>query len=616
MCSRIFADHPDQVLETWATSGSGSPTTLQVATDRFALALRTGCSAVAHRGFEAAGDCCSRHGRRGPRAYAATEGRLATRAAVPPRDLDAELLRQRRRKLYYCSAGAGGDLIKFVRETEQADYTPWSAFAERFRVQLEYEEMSPAEASRMSRPAPMASSTRRLRFTSGTVGDGGGGSVRGYPSRRGLGEAVCREAGSGSRPAWASRRKRSRRASRGTSSARGGPDKRAGERLLPPADVPTRRMPAGLIVGFQARKLHEDDPLRGKYVNSPEGELFHKSAILYGLHLARHAISEAGARDRRRGQHRRDRASTGRTRAGRRLHGNGATERHVKELPGLTRRLYLCFDADAAGEAATLRGMESRSRRGSTSASSRFRRARIPPTRPASSKVGWPAPRATSATASASSPAAPIGQTAHERVRVFLEDVGSRLAERQRAQGHANDRLGMTVQARARLAEEGCAGLPQGHGRRRPARARRSPPASPSTKRSPPSCPGGSLRQRASPSPAASRDPRRRRRRGDRSCSSREPDAAASSDADRRADREGASAPPPRAPPSPPSGRGGFEETSELQQHRSRSAQPSRSSRRRSPRKNSPAPCLASNGRGEPGPEHRYHAVGGCRVPR
>ena len=49
----------------------------------------------------------------------------------------------------------------------------------------------------------------------------------------------------------------------------------------------------GRIVGFQARKLHEDDPLRGKYVNSPEGELFHKSAILYGLDLARDGDREA-----------------------------------------------------------------------------------------------------------------------------------------------------------------------------------------------------------------------------------------------------------------------------------------------------------------------------------
>ena len=48
----------------------------------------------------------------------------------------------------------------------------------------------------------------------------------------------------------------------------------------------------GRVVGFQARKLHEDDPLRGKYVNSPESELFRKSNVLYGLDLARPAIAK------------------------------------------------------------------------------------------------------------------------------------------------------------------------------------------------------------------------------------------------------------------------------------------------------------------------------------
>ena len=48
----------------------------------------------------------------------------------------------------------------------------------------------------------------------------------------------------------------------------------------------------GRIVGFQARKLRDDDPLRGKYVNSPEGELFHKSHVLYGLNLARGAVTK------------------------------------------------------------------------------------------------------------------------------------------------------------------------------------------------------------------------------------------------------------------------------------------------------------------------------------
>ncbi len=48
----------------------------------------------------------------------------------------------------------------------------------------------------------------------------------------------------------------------------------------------------GRVLGFQARKLREDDPLRGKYVNSPEGDLFHKGSILYGLHLAKTAIGK------------------------------------------------------------------------------------------------------------------------------------------------------------------------------------------------------------------------------------------------------------------------------------------------------------------------------------
>ena len=43
----------------------------------------------------------------------------------------------------------------------------------------------------------------------------------------------------------------------------------------------------GRVLGFQARKLHDDDPLAGKYVNTQESELFHKSAVVYGLDKAR-----------------------------------------------------------------------------------------------------------------------------------------------------------------------------------------------------------------------------------------------------------------------------------------------------------------------------------------
>ena len=43
----------------------------------------------------------------------------------------------------------------------------------------------------------------------------------------------------------------------------------------------------GRVRGFQARKLHDDDPMQAKYINSPEGELFRKGDLLYGLDLAR-----------------------------------------------------------------------------------------------------------------------------------------------------------------------------------------------------------------------------------------------------------------------------------------------------------------------------------------
>jgi DNA primase len=114
----------------------------------------------------------------------------------------------------------------------------------------------------------------------------------------------------------------------------------------------------GRVIGFQARKLREDDPLRGKYVNSPEGDLFKKSNVLYGLHLARPAIAKE------------DRAVVveGNTdvialrQSGFEpvvaAMGTALTEGHLRELGRLTKRLFLCFDADRAGQDATLRGME------------------------------------------------------------------------------------------------------------------------------------------------------------------------------------------------------------------------------------------------------------------
>jgi len=265
-------------------------------------------------------------------------------------------------KLYHCfGCGKGGDVITFVRETESLDFAgavEW--LAERFRVTLEYEETSPQlEESRKRRDRLHAVLDQAASFYERHLWESAAGApVRAYLESRGLGEAVCREFRLGLSPGSGLAQKaqekgftREELRGAGLTNARGN-DYFPPRLMFPLADA------RGRIVGFQARKLREDDPLKGKYVNSPEGELFHKSAILYGLDLARTAIAK-----QERGV-----VVEGNTDviALRQVGfepvvasmGTALTERQLKELQRLTRRLYLCFDSDAAGEEATLRGME------------------------------------------------------------------------------------------------------------------------------------------------------------------------------------------------------------------------------------------------------------------
>ena len=266
-------------------------------------------------------------------------------------------------KLYYCfGCGAGGDVISFVRETEQLDFAQaveW--LAERFRVTLEYEESSPEQdAARDRRERLLALLEQATSFYERYLWDSPRGEpVRAYLESRGLREEVCRDYRLGLAPGGATLARKAREkgftaqelAAAGLVNRRGN-DYFNGRLLFPLADA------RGRVRGFQARKLREDDPLRAKYVNSPEGELFRKGDLLYGLDRARTAIAKQ------------ERAIVveGNTdvlalrQAGLEpvvaSMGTALTERQLKELSRLAHKVWLCFDGDAAGEAATLRGME------------------------------------------------------------------------------------------------------------------------------------------------------------------------------------------------------------------------------------------------------------------
>jgi DNA primase len=266
--------------------------------------------------------------------------------------------------------GEGGDAIDFVEKTENVDFVgAIELLAQRFGVELEYEESSPEQDLKRRRDERLrALLERAAEFYARVLWESdAGASARVYLSSRGLGEEVCREFRLGYAPGAA--RLASRALQEGYTpeelrdvglSNRRGNDYFQRRIVFPLADA------RGRVRGFQARKLHDDDPLQAKYVNSPEGELFRKGDLLYGLDTARQAIA------------REDRAVVveGNTdvialrQAGFApvvaSMGTALTEAQLRELARLTKRLFLCFDADAAGQDATLRGMELAVRQGFT----------------------------------------------------------------------------------------------------------------------------------------------------------------------------------------------------------------------------------------------------------
>jgi DNA primase len=239
--------------------------------------------------------------------------------------------------------------------------------ADRTGTQLEYEETSPEQEARRKRRDRLESLLEdAASFYSRYLWDTAAGEfVRGYLTERGLTEEVCRDfrlglSPGGDRLAVKAREKgysQDELLAAGLVNRRGN-DYFAGRLVFPLSNA------RGRVLGFGARRLHDDDPIKAKYVNSPEGELFRKSRIVYGLHRARAAIAKQDEAVVVEGYtdvlalHQRGRSTVVASM------GTALTEEQLKELGHLTKRLFLCFDADAAGEAATLRGMDLAMNRG------------------------------------------------------------------------------------------------------------------------------------------------------------------------------------------------------------------------------------------------------------
>ncbi len=115
---------------------------------------------------------------------------------------------------------------------------------------------------------------------------------------------------------------------------------------------------AGRVVAFGARKMREDDPIQGKYINSPETPVYSKSRVLFGLSHAKDAIRQVDAVLLVEGYA--DMISL--FQAGIQnvvaSSGTALTEDQLTLLGRYTKNLTLVYDGDSAGSRATIRGID------------------------------------------------------------------------------------------------------------------------------------------------------------------------------------------------------------------------------------------------------------------
>lgn len=267
-------------------------------------------------------------------------------------------------KLFYCfGCGAGGNVFGFVQQKENLDFAAAVEYlADRYGIALEYEESDArGQAERQRRERLRSLLEKATAYYERVLRESpAAAAARAYLSQRGLTDEVCREFRLGfSLPGWSSLRDAARGANYTDEELvatglvlpgkRGEPyDRFRGRVMFPLADD------RGRTLGFGARTMGDEKP---KYLNSPETLLYHKSEALFGLDRAR----GAAARD--------DciyivegytdvlalvQSGIGNVVASM---GTSLTEQQLRRLARITRNLYLCFDADAAGIGAMSRAL-------------------------------------------------------------------------------------------------------------------------------------------------------------------------------------------------------------------------------------------------------------------
>jgi len=120
----------------------------------------------------------------------------------------------------------------------------------------------------------------------------------------------------------------------------------------------------GEVIAFGGRILESGDNYGPKYLNSPETPIFSKKKNLYGLHLAKDSIREQNSCIIMEGYTDVIQAHKNGFKNSIASLGTAFTEEQAKLIKRYAENAYIAYDADTAGNKATLRGLDILSRTG------------------------------------------------------------------------------------------------------------------------------------------------------------------------------------------------------------------------------------------------------------
>ena len=203
---------------------------------------------------------------------------------------------------FHCfGCGEGGDVYAFVQKIEHVSFVEAvELLADRVGYTVTYTGAAATnvQRDRGSRSRLLAANAAAQEFYAAALRSQEAGPARQYLLERNFDAEVTERFGCGFAPSgWDSLTKHLLRkgfefkeleAAGLSREGRKGPMDRFHRRLLWPI-----RASGGEVIGFGARRIFADDPIEAKYVNTPETVLYKKSAVLFGLDLAKRDIARS-----------------------------------------------------------------------------------------------------------------------------------------------------------------------------------------------------------------------------------------------------------------------------------------------------------------------------------